>query len=236
MTFLKDLGGSGSNWAPNYEAMSIVQNPSGSGRVVRNYLQQGTIRAVGNNGVVLPIQLPGNYDSACVSYDLMFDSNFDWSLGGKLPGLLGVAPGVSPDAPAGGHPTSDGWSGRIMWLGHSGASGSGQTSTAVSYMYHPGQTSQYGDDIPWNVQLAAGRWTAMKVCYTMNTVGKSDGVLQAWMDGKQVVNITNFVYRTRADVHINYLEWDVFRGGATLDWAGSHDDDVYIDNMVVTAG
>jgi hypothetical protein len=235
-TFLNDLGGSGTSWAPTYQAMSIVANPSGSGRAVRNYLQKGTIRAVGENGVVLPIQLPGNYDSACVSYDLMFDSTFDWSMGGKLPGLLGVAPGVPPDAPTGGHPTSEGWSGRVMWLGPGASNAAGSTATAVNYMYHPGQASQYGDDIPWNVQFTAGRWTAMKVCYTMNTVGKSDGVLQAWMDGKRVVNITNFVYRTRPDVHINYLEWDVFRGGATLDWAGSHDDDVYIDNMVVTAG
>jgi hypothetical protein len=235
-TFLNDLGGSGTSWAPTYQAMSIVANPSGSGRVVKNFLQAGTIRAIGDNGVVLPIQLPGNYDSACVSYDLMFDSTFDWSMGGKLPGLLGVAPGVGPDAPTGGHPTNEGWSGRVMWLGPGASNAAGSTATAVSYMYHPGQTSQYGDDIPWNVQFTAGRWTSMKVCYAMNTVGKSDGVLQAWMDGRQVVNMTNFVYRTQTDVHINYLEWDVFRGGATIDWAGSHDDNVYIDNMVVTAG
>lgn len=234
--FLKALSGTGSTYAPNYSAISIVSNPNGPGRVVRNYLQAGTIRAIGNNGVALPIKLPGSYDSACVAYDVMFDARFDWSGGGKLPGLVGVAPGVDPTTPAGGHPTSLGWSGRIMWLGSKITGRKNMPNTAVSYMYHPGQSTRYGDDVTWNSGFVAGQWHHVQVCYTMNTVGKRDGVLKAWMDGVQRVNVTNFVYRTRGDVHIGYLEWDVFRGGGTIDWAGSHADDVYIDNMVVTAG
>ncbi|HET8589283.1 MAG TPA: hypothetical protein VFM01_06575 [Nakamurella sp.] len=235
--FAAAMGGGVSTWAPNYDDMSIVGDGSG-GRAVRTTLKAGTTLSLpsGQNGAVLPIELPGTYDKACVSYRVRFDSQFDWSLGGKLPGLLGVAPGVPPSAPAGGHPTSDGWSGRIMWVGPEAYSWAGSTNMAISYMYHPGQSSIYGDNIRWNTAFQRGVWHQVKQCYTMNTIGRSDGVLQAWIDGSLVVDLHNFVYRTNTDVHINYLEWDVFRGGGTLDWAGSRTGYIDIDNMLVTRG
>ena len=67
------------------------------------------------------VPLARQVDNACLSYDLRFDANFDWSLGGKLPGLSGVAPGVSPTLPAGGgNPGDKGWSGRLMWRAANG--------------------------------------------------------------------------------------------------------------------
>lgn len=234
--FARAVGGGVSTWAPNYADMSIVDDGSG-GRAVRTTLEKGTINSqpAGTNGAVLPIRLPGDFDQACVSYRVKFDANFDWSLGGKLPGLLGVAPGVSPSAPAGGHPTSDGWSGRLMWVGPKAYSWAGPLNMVISYMYHPGQSSNYGDNIRWNKAFTAGSWHRVQQCYTMNTVGKKDGVLQAWYDGQLVVDDHAFVYRTRSDVHINYLEWDVFRGGGTMDWAGSRTGYIDIDDMLVVS-
>lgn len=69
----------------------------------------------------------------------------------------------------------------------------------------------------------------------MNTVGQSNGQLNAWMDGDQVVNNTAYKYRTRTDVHINYLTFSIFRGGGTMSWAGSRDSYVDISNMSVTS-
>ena len=78
----------------------------------------------------------------------------------------------------------------------------------------------------------------MKVCYTMNSVGPNggiaDGKLQSWLNGVQQVNITNHVFRERTDVHISHLMWSVFRGGATLDWAGAWDSSIDFDNVRVT--
>jgi hypothetical protein len=157
-------------------------------------------------------------------------------VGGKLPGLVGGAPGVRPGAPAGGHPTADGWSGRLMWVGPKAYSWAGPTNMIVSYLYHPGQRSDYGDNVRWNRSFDAGRWHQVKQCFTMNTVGHSDGALQAWFDGTRVVDDAAFVYRTRSDVHINYLEWDIFRGGNTLEWAGSRTGYIDIDDVRVTVG
>jgi hypothetical protein len=218
-----------------YEDMSIVSDGSG-GKALRVTLDKGTIltKPSGQNGVVLFADLPGQNDSACVSYRIRFDANFDWSLGGKLPGLSGVAPGVAPGAPSGGHPTSEGWSGRMMWLGSGSYNFVKASNMAVSYMYHPGQSNQYGDNIQWNKAFAEGQWHEVKQCYTMNTVGKNDGRLQAWFDGRLVVDDNAFVYRTRNDVHISHLMWSVFRGGATLDWAGSRTGYVDFDDVRVT--
>jgi hypothetical protein len=227
-----------SMWAPAYKDMSIVSDGSG-GQALRVTLEKGTIHSKpdGQHGVVLFAKLPGQIDDACVSYRMRFDANFDWSLGGKLPGLSGVAPGVSPGTPTGGNAdaTDKGWSGRMMWLGAGSYSFVKASNMAVSYMYHPGQKSQYGDNVQWNKAFAAGRWHQVKQCYTMNTVGKSDGRLRAWFDGELVVDDNAFVYRTRNDVHINYLNWSVFRGGATLDWAGDRTGYVDFDDVRVTA-
>jgi hypothetical protein len=235
--FAKEMG-EVSTWAPAYKDMSIVSNGSG-GQALRVTLEKGTIHSKpsGQHGVVLFAKLPGQIDNACVSYRVRFDSNFDWSMGGKLPGLSGVAPGVSPGTPTGGNAnvTDQGWSGRMMWLGKGSYGWVTGTNMAVSYMYHPGQKSQYGDNVQWKKEFSAGRWHVVKQCYTMNTVGKANGQLRAWFDGQLVVDDNAFVYRTRNDVHINYLNWSVFRGGATLDWAGDRTGYVDFDDVVVTA-
>lgn len=122
----------------------------------------------------------------------------------------------------------------MMWLGKGSYNWVGATNMAVSYMYHPGQQDQYGDNVRWNSAFVAGQWHEVKQCYTMNTVGKSDGQLQAWFDGKLVVNDSTFVYRTRNDVHISNMMWSVFRGGATMDWASSRTDYIDFDDVRVT--
>ncbi len=222
--------------AAAYDDMSIVSDGRG-GKAVRTVLRRGTTHSLptkNDNGDNLFIALPGSYDEACMSYDIRFDSNFDWSLGGKLPGLEGVAPGTSVSAPTGGNQTDRGWSGRMMWLGPKAYKWAGPLNMAVSYMYHPGQTGTYGDNVRWNKAFVAGVWHTVKQCHTMNTVGKADGVLKAWIDGTKVVDQTNFVYRTRSDVHISHIVFSIFRGGNTMDWAGSRDSTIDIDNIAIT--
>lgn len=220
-----------------YDDMTVVPDSRGRGRVIRTVLKAGTIHSSngGDSGDNLFIKLPNSYDKACIEYDIRFDNYFDWSLGGKLPGLEGVAPGVAPSVPTGGKNTTQGWSGRLMWLTPKSYSWAGPTNMAVSYMYHPGQAGTYGDNVRWNRGFTAGKWHTVKQCYVMNTVGKANGVLQAWMDGQLVVNHSDYVYRVRADVHINYLVFSLFRGGNTLAWAGARDNYVDIDNIAITS-
>jgi hypothetical protein len=221
----------------HYDDTSIVP-VAGRGKVIRTKLDAGTMKSApsGNNGATLFIPLPAKVERACMSYDIRFSHGFDWSLGGKLPGLGGVAPGISPGYPTGGNAAGDlGWSGRLMWLGPRSYSWAGPTDKVVSYMYNPQQAGDYGDNVQWHKAFVAGTWHSIKVCYQMNTVGLSNGSLLAWMDGQQVVDNTAYEYRARSDVAVSHLLWHVFRGGATSTWAGATAGYVDIDNVAVTS-
>ncbi|HEY0238580.1 MAG TPA: hypothetical protein VGC37_08045 [Friedmanniella sp.] len=226
-----------------YDSMSYAQEPGAHGHFVRTHLAAHEI--LGRNdqpgdGNVLVVPLEDqSRDSACIAYDVRFSPGFEVSAGGKLPGLLGVAPGVSPGTPTGGGSTAHGWSGRIMWTGpkaYKSVRDSGQPDLAVTYLYHPGQTGTFGDDIPWGRGLVDGTWHSVRQCYTLNTIGRADGRLQSWLDGVQVVDRADLVYRTDPKVHITHLDWSVFRGGDTDDWAADTAGDVDLDNLKVTVG
>ncbi|MFT4010238.1 MAG: hypothetical protein QM655_09390 [Nocardioidaceae bacterium] len=229
--------------AKNLDDTSIRVDKRG-GRVIRTTLRAKTIHSIpaGNNGIntFRPLRRLGatskRIDDACLAYRIRFDKHFDWSLGGKLPGLEGVAPGVAPSYPTGGtRPGSKGWSGRQMWVGPEAYSWAAPTNMGLNYMYGPDQASAYGDNILWHRAFDRGRWHSVQVCYTLNTVGQADGVLQTWYDGQIVVRDTTWVYRTAGNVHINYLAWSVFRGGHTAAWAGKRTGYVEFDDLRVTA-
>jgi hypothetical protein len=219
-SFAHQVGGS--------DDASIVNAGGKAGKVYRLELEAGTIHGnpSGNHGVVAMVPLPRQVDNACIRYRIRFGDNFDWSKGGKLPGLSGVAPGVSPTYPAGGgNPGDKGWSGRLMW---------GSGGAVESYMYYPDQPYTYGQGFDWSGKVSDGRWHHLRQCYVMNTVGKDNGKLRAWLDGTPVLNRTDFVYRLKSSVHISHMMWSIFRGGATMDWAGRRDSHIDFDRVRVT--
>jgi hypothetical protein len=228
---------------------------SGRGNVVRTTLSGGkTIHSKGpGRGNVLMIKLPGAYDSACMSYDVRFagptiahgstvrSGPVDFAAGGKLPGFVGVAPGTSPSAPEGGRRSDHGWSGRLMWLGArtwKPVREAKAPNLAVTYLYHPGQRKNYGDNVYWKTSsFRANVWHTIRQCHVMNTVGRADGVLQTWFDGRLVLDQRDVVYRTDPKVHITHFDWSIFRGGdGSAQWAGSHTSYVDMDNLTITAG
>ncbi|SER29514.1 polysaccharide lyase [Microlunatus flavus] len=224
----------------DYDAMTYERDPDG--RVfVRTRLAAGRILARNDapgdgNVLVVPLK-EQDHDAACVTYDVRFSTGFEWSAGGKLPGLLGVAPGVSPGVPTGGGSTDRGWSGRVMWLGPSlsrTVRESGLPDLATTYLYHPGQAGRYGDDLYWGRGFADGVWHQVRQCYVLNTLGNADGVLDAWLDGIPVLHREDLVYRTDPDVHVTHLDWSVFRGGDTDQWAAGSDGDVDLADLRVT--
>jgi hypothetical protein len=239
-SFNDEVGKTNTN-AGAYTGMTYEPDSRGSGKVVRTFLAAGKFHQspAPGNGNVLFVTLPGSYDKACMSYDVKFSSGFDFSLGGKLPGLLGVAPGVSPGTPTGGGSTDSGWSGRVMWLGpdaYSIAGEGGNDNMGATYLYHSGQSGTYGDNLWWHKPFVDGRWHHVKQCHSMNTIGQSNGVMQAWFDGSLVINDSSVKYRTKSDVHITHFDWNIFRGGNTSAWAGSRDGYVDMDNLSVTTG
>ena len=239
-SFIKLVGPTNKNKSA-YAGMIYRKDYRGSGNVVRHKLAGGKFIASSGEGRgnVLMIKLPGSYDSACMSYDVRFAAPFDFSAGGKLPGFVGVAPGTKPTTPEGGGSTAHGWSGRLMWLGAKMwkfVRDADRTNMVVTYLYHPGQSREYGDNVSWGSSFTPGVWHHVRQCHVMNTVGRADGVLQTWFDGRLVMEDDSVVYRTDPKVHITHFDWSVFRGGNNASWAGQKNAFVDLDNLKITAG
>ena len=239
ISFNKELGRTNHDEAA-YDSMSYVDDTRG-GKAVRTMLAAGKFGGSGGSGDgnVLVVELDRSTDSACMSYDVRFSSGFDFAAGGKLPGLLGVAPGTAPSVPTDGGSVAHGWSGRLMWLGPTAypfAAEGGNDNMVVTYLYHSGQAGRYGDDIEWHRPFVDGTWHHVRQCHTMNTVGKANGVLKAWLDGDVVVDRTDVLYRTDPNVHITHFDWSIFRGGSDSAWAGRTDGYVDLDNVRVVSG
>jgi hypothetical protein len=164
----------------------------------------------------------------------------DWAplIGGKLPGISGTY-GV---AGWGGRPVdgTNGWSARGLFTATSPAQNPLALHTPVgSYVYHADMKGQYGDNWHWNQSwgkegyggvLAPGRWYCLEQQVKMNTLGKSDGVLRAWVDGRLAFEKTDVHYRDVAKLKIERVWMNVYYGGKDPSPADMH---LFIDNVVI---
>lgn len=171
-----------------------------------------------------------DYEELYLSYDVKFSENFEFVRGGKLPGLCGYnitkGPGQGCNT-GGGYPDgNDGWSARGMWR---------IDGALENYVYHAGQQSYYGDSEEWNVKAIPGQWHSVQHRVVLNTVGKADGIIEAWFDGVKVLSKNNFEFRKTDDIRINLFYFSNFFGGADPSWAPSSDQHLFFDNIRISA-
>ena len=192
--------------------------------------------AYGSNGasaflsdVQFGMELPKTYDELYLSYDIKFADNFDFVLGGKLPGLCGansesaLTEGCNT---GGGKPNGfDGWSARSMWR---------VDGALENYTYHAGQQNFWADSLLWNVRAQRGKWHRVEHRVVLNTVGARDGILEAWLDGTKVLSNTQLEYRKTESVGINLFYFSTFFGGNDPSWAPKTDQILYFDNFVIS--
>ena len=223
---------------------SIVSDPR-FGQAMRVTLPAGRWSGDGNgdHGLINFPKLDRNVTEATMDYYLRFDPNFDWSWGGKLPGLMGVAPGVNPIEPHKGSQTDQGWSARRMWLTNAsyGSVKPSMANNMVTYFYWPGRNSRIAENVWWQdgpsrVELERGQWHHVRQHVRMNTPGQSDGVLREWVDGELVLERTNAEFRVDPSVEVTNISWNIFRGGNTADWRGSRDSWVDFADIKVVEG
>jgi hypothetical protein len=91
-------GGSGISFVNNPTTINDTTAANNDSAVLRvaypvgSYAPVGTKSESGKVGGVEFVSDPNNgvfYDEALLTYDLLFDQNFDWVKGGKLPGIYG---------------------------------------------------------------------------------------------------------------------------------------------------
>jgi hypothetical protein len=169
----------------------------------------------------------GRYDELYCAYYVRFASDFDFVLGGKLPGLAGGAANTGGDKPTG----RDGWSARMMWR---------ERGEVVQYVYHVDQPTEFGQDIRWNLSgqrvFTPGAWHRVAHRVVINRPGQRDGIIQGWFDGQLALDRRDFRFRDVDTFAIDAFYFSTFFGGSDAAWAPSKDERVDFDQFVVGTG
>lgn len=158
--------------------------------------------------------------------DFDFNGKYDWSSGGKLPGLgsQGLCNGGNTcDG-------NNGFSSRYMWR---------ENGKAILYLYHMDKAGKYGDDIELegvdgqSRYFQRGKWHHLVQKVRINDVGQSNGTVDVWMDGEKVLSRDKLQFVTN-NQGVNRLFFSAFHGGFGEDWWPSKDVYAYFDDFVIS--
>jgi hypothetical protein len=226
--------------SPNGGAIDIVADPSGDparGNVMRVFQSEGGYGFT--DGLHGPSNgqwrsWPGSYEELYFSYDFYMEPNRLWSKGQKLPGLMG---GDWATASGGTLPVgNDAFSARLQMYSTKAFPGKGDGALA-QYTYYPGKAQQYewyDDGIGGQINLELGKWYTIETYIKLNTPGKNNGKLQAWVDGELVLNKQNHIWRTASSLKIDGVFFAFGYGGSNSSWAAPEDQYNYFDNWVLS--
>jgi hypothetical protein len=194
-------------------------------------------QAVGPNvsGVGIQVPIPGRREYV-LRYRFQFDKNtgpnYDFTVGGKLPGLGGgrnYTGGQLQSTMRRG----DGFSARVMWWGKD----NNRWAVIAPYLYYADMPTPNGDRGPnygHSLGLALGRVDndgkphIITIKITMNTGERADGEYWAQLDQNPAVWRGGMRWMTR-DHRIDTLHFTSFHGGASDDYAPDHDQFVNFD-------
>jgi hypothetical protein len=167
-------------------------------------------------------------------YLRLADSWFKATDGGKLPGMAGTY-GVA------------GWGGR-PWDGAKGWSARGSFSPSLpvghkaqgrliagSYVYHAGADRIYGEGLNWPLGPLSGLlrpnvWYCIEQQLRLNSPGRSDGILRAWVDGALAFERIDLRFRDLDSIRIEEVWMNFFHGGTAAAPVDMH---AYVDGVVI---
>jgi len=197
------------------------------GRALRVHVERG-----GHYGLSLSYrfkkQLGYEPEEAYFRYYLRLADDWTPRRGGKLPGFGGTY----GRAGWGGRPVdgTDGWSARGLFKGRT----DGRTPVGF-YAYQMDMTGRYGSNWPWDRHglglLENNRWYLIEQHVKLNTPGKADGVLQAWVDGQLAFEKTDVRFRAVDTLKIESVWVNVYLGGT---WSSESDHHLYIDDVAIS--
>ncbi|MBN1186980.1 MAG: hypothetical protein JXB49_32180, partial [Bacteroidales bacterium] len=182
-----------------------------------------------------------------VSYDIMFMPGFQYKLGGKIPSVQGGEPSanIKPNG-------YDGFTGGLMFK---------EDGRVNFYVYFPdSREPNYGDSFRWGGEYSSsallpssvvaefssdekayctpGKWYNITYRMVLNTLkqgggGNYDGILEAYFDGKLLLQLSHFLFRHTDDLGIDCMRIYSFFGGSGDDWRTPINEWLRIDNVVL---
>ncbi|NET48353.1 MAG: hypothetical protein F6K09_06420, partial [Merismopedia sp. SIO2A8] len=113
---------------------------------------------------------------------------------------------------------TNGFSTRFMWR----KDGEGEV-----FAYLP-NSSDFGTSIgrgSWRFQ--PGKWHHIEQEVVLNDPGRENGRIRVWLDGEQVLDREDLIFRSTSELKIEGIFFSTFFGGGDKSWATPKD--VYID-------
>ncbi len=168
------------------------------------------------------------YLSYWVKFENGFDFDGDKHSGGKLPGLAGAGGYCSGGETCNGN---NGFSSRYMWR---------ENGRAQLYLYHMDKPGKFGEEF-WlfdsdgdDVYFERGKWHNLVQRVRINDGNQSNGEVDVWMNGEQVLEIDDLKMVTN-NKGIDALMFSTFHGGGkSTEWWPDYEVHSYFDDFVVS--
>lgn len=204
-----------SNWKKNYDIgpggnnFKFLPNGGYSKGGVQITVQKGSHYG-GSFKWMLKENLGFEPEELYAEYRVKYDKSMD-KFGGKAPGF----DGTYGKAGWGNRPGKgvNGWSARgtLRTAGRS-------TVRNSFYVYHTNTGNNgktWGDAVWWNKggDMDYSKWYHVKQYVKLNTPGKSNGILKAWVNGKLVFERSNWNFRKVSDLKIYAYWFNYYNGG-----------------------
>jgi hypothetical protein len=176
-----------------------------------------------HSGAQFLVHLPPS-DEYWLTYKVRFNGHFDFKLGGKLPGFASgqgkYANGVIPT-------DGKGWTARLMWV---------RDGELVPYLYYVDMPKENRWGHFWSMGsfIKPDQWHTITQHVRLNTNGQRNGLYQIWIDGKQVANKADMLWRFGNYGQIDSFIFGTYHGGATPEWAPSWNSTADFDDMSIS--
>ena len=223
-------------WTNRTSNNKVVDNAFAGGKSLAVYYPAGGVGPQ-ETGTQFPMKFSdmvgmskGLYQELYLRYYVKFNKDFDFKLGGKLPGLMGG--GDSWSRSGGNQPDgSDGWTLRFMWR---------EDGRIVVYAYVPRSTNgklgggQWGQEIDCGFYAERGKWHCIEQYVNVGTPGNNDGQLKVWIDSIERINITDMRFWNVENDNgpVGGIYFSTFHGGNTEDWAPASNSVAMFDGIV----
>lgn len=175
------------------------------------------------------------FQSMLLTYEVAFDSNFDFVKGGKLPGLRG---GPDPDGCSGGSAAngSNCFSSRLMW--RTAAAGE-----VYAYIPTPNNicsnsdfrcnSDGFGTSIDrGSFSFVPGQWNRVTLVVRLNQpVNTANGEVVLYYNNVKALDEQALQYRSASSLSIGGLYFSTFFGGSDSSWAPPSDVNAYFRNI-----
>jgi len=223
----RDVGILTDSWEDGMKLRSMVDDSfSVSGKKSLRIMYPKAGVGPEESGAQVPIILASK-DQYFASYYLRFSENFDFRLGGKLPGLAG-------GALCSGGRTCDGTNGftaRFMWR---------KNGKVVLYLYHMDKPDKWGEDIPLvfpsgeQVVFERGKWYRIVERVKVNSTANShDGEVEVWVNGIHVLLKQGIRFVSNGE-KVDRFYFSTFHGGSGSEWAPNETCYIWYDDLIIS--